>query len=224
MRTLVESTVGHHLVDVGLAYAQFGIVDSRHAFPLRVDDEGDPTASPDDQVGACPEAPPLLPRRGNRGVHLETKHSSRCPRAHGPAVAPRIPRIERSSRTGGRGRRWGRLLVCWWRSPRKRRASDTSSRHRVLRPVEHDQVPAQGARGDLRDVRVGEAKLAKGPLVVRSQGKTGELADGRAHDLIERNVGRECVEAAGELLRRDREGRELPRHIESPAQGGRSSS
>ena len=47
----------------------------------------------------------------------------------------------------------------------------------------------------------------------------GKLADGCPHDLIERNVWRQPVEPAGELLRRDREGRELPRHIETASQG-----
>ena len=51
-------------------------------------------------------------------------------------------------------------------------------------------------------------------------GKTGKFSDGRPHDLVECNVGRARVESAGELLLRDREGRELPRHIETPAQGG----
>ena len=55
MRAVVELAVGHQLVDIGLAHAPFWIVDPRDALPLRVDDEGDLAAPPDDQVGTCPE-------------------------------------------------------------------------------------------------------------------------------------------------------------------------
>ena len=71
-----------------------------------------------------------------------------------------------------------------------------------------------------RKCRVCEVQLAEGALIVRIPCEAGQLADGCPHDLIERNVGRTRVKAACQTLRRNRKGRELPRHIETTTQCG----
>ena len=89
MRTVVEPTVGHQLVDIGLAHAPFGIVDPRNALPLRVDDEGDSAALPDDEVGTRPEPSRVAFEEAVAVPALALTLSGSCPRACGLAVAPR---------------------------------------------------------------------------------------------------------------------------------------
>lgn len=57
VRAVVEPAICHQLVHVRLANPLLWIVDPwRHALPLRVDDQRDLLALPDDEVGPCAEA------------------------------------------------------------------------------------------------------------------------------------------------------------------------
>ena len=217
VRAVIDPTVGHELVDIALVHALFGIVDTRDALPLRIDNEMDRAASPDDQVGTCPK--PACVSLEEAVAVTALRRNAQVGASEGTGQQPRHVCLKENVHFEQKGvtlnRTAARLLVPVIQKEACKRQKLTPSR---VRSIEHDEIPAQGAGRHLRDVCVGEAQFAQDALVVGSPGKAGQLADGRPHDLIERDVRRARVEPAGQLLRRDCEGRELPCHIEAPAQ------
>ena len=183
---LIELAVGHHLVDIGLAYASFGVIDFLDALPLRVDDQDVLAVPLDDEVRSRTE-PSCLTLVKAIGVAALRSNSEACTSErtgkHRPCVFLKEG-IHLEQQRKAFDRAGGRLLMAIAQKFARKRQEFSPPR---IRPVEHGPVPGQSWRRDFGDVRVREVQLAEGARIVRIPCEAGQLADGCPHDLIERN-------------------------------------